>query len=172
MAGDTGRSPRDILTDFRSFYFDTALSASPASLLALLALAHPDHVLYGSDWPFAPAAAVTYFNAGLTQHMTRSPLGRSIRVAVEHRNAQPLFPRFASEQPLPAQAHAAQINGSQGPVGQDRLLHHGSVVATSGWRGFARTASSDRAEHPAPTSPDCSQRRPPVLDGGLASSAD
>lgn len=59
IAGDTGRSPRDILTDFRSFYFDTALSASPASLLALLSFAQPDHILYGSDWPFAPAAAVT-----------------------------------------------------------------------------------------------------------------
>lgn len=30
IAGDTGRSPLDVLDDFRAFYFDTALSSSPA----------------------------------------------------------------------------------------------------------------------------------------------
>jgi predicted TIM-barrel fold metal-dependent hydrolase len=35
MSVDTGRSPLDILDDFRGFYFDTALSSSPAAIPTL-----------------------------------------------------------------------------------------------------------------------------------------
>jgi hypothetical protein len=58
IAGDLGPRLDNVLDDFRSFYFDTALSASPAALPSLLAFAKPDHVLFGSDWPLAPEAAV------------------------------------------------------------------------------------------------------------------
>ncbi|MDL5159666.1 amidohydrolase family protein [Actinomycetospora termitidis] len=94
IAGDTGRSPRDVLDDFRAFYYDTALSGSPAALPSLLAFARPDHVLYGSDWPFAPASAVTYFTGGLDEHLTHSPFGQSISATIDHDNAAPLFPRL------------------------------------------------------------------------------
>ncbi|MFI6742854.1 amidohydrolase family protein [Nonomuraea sp. NPDC050451] len=60
--GETGRDPDQALEDFSGFYFDTALSAGPAALPSLLAFARPGHVLYGSDWPFAPEPAVAYFN--------------------------------------------------------------------------------------------------------------
>lgn len=43
-----------ILTDLQRFYFDTALSSTPAALPSLLAFAAPGHILYGSDFPFAP----------------------------------------------------------------------------------------------------------------------
>ncbi len=36
-----------------SSFYDTALIASPGSLAAVNALTGPDHVLFGSDWPFA-----------------------------------------------------------------------------------------------------------------------
>lgn len=64
LASDLGRSPLDILDDFRGFYFDTALSSSPAALPTLPAFARPGHVRLGSDWPFAPAAG-QYFAHGL-----------------------------------------------------------------------------------------------------------
>ena len=63
IAGDTRRPLHEVLDDFRSFYFDIALSGSPAALPSLLAFAQPDHILYGSDWPFAPGPAVSYFTA-------------------------------------------------------------------------------------------------------------
>src|SRR4029078_9994124 len=63
IAGQTARRLGEILEDFRSFYFDLALSGSPASLPSLMAFFRPDHALFGSDWPFAPAAAVSYFTA-------------------------------------------------------------------------------------------------------------
>ena len=61
ISGETGRGLNDVLEDFRTFYFDIALSGSPAALPSLLAFAKPDHVLFGTDWPFAPSAAVSYF---------------------------------------------------------------------------------------------------------------
>ncbi|GAA4629485.1 amidohydrolase family protein [Actinoallomurus vinaceus] len=79
---DTGRDPNQVLEDFGGFYFDTALSASPAALPSLLAFARPGHVLYGSDWPFAPEPAVAYFNTWADD------------AAIDHGNARELFPRL------------------------------------------------------------------------------
>jgi hypothetical protein len=95
MTGDTGRSPRDTLTDFRRFYYDTALSGSPSALPSLLAFAQPDHILYGSDRPFAPNNAVSYFTAGLDDHLAHTPSGQNISAAIDHSNAAALFPRLA-----------------------------------------------------------------------------
>ncbi|GAA3614732.1 amidohydrolase family protein [Nonomuraea rosea] len=76
---DTGRDLNQILDDLSGFYFDTALSSSPAALPSLLAFARPGHVLYGSDWPFAPELAVAYFNTWADDD------------AVNHGNARELF---------------------------------------------------------------------------------
>ncbi|MGA5428099.1 amidohydrolase family protein [Streptomyces koyangensis] len=111
LADDTGRSPLDVLDDFRSFYFDTALSSSPAALPTLLAFARPGHVLFGSDWPFAPAPAGQYFASGLDDNVPPDTLK-----AVHRTNAEALFPRLAALPParppaLPAPArlrHTAQ----------------------------------------------------------------
>ncbi|WP_405590441.1 amidohydrolase family protein [Streptomyces sp. NBC_01092] len=97
LAADIGRSPRDILEDFRGFYFDTALSSSPAALPTLLAFARPGHVLFGSDWPFAPAAAGQYFANGLDAGVDPGTLA-----AVNRTNAEALFPRLAQVAPAPA----------------------------------------------------------------------
>ena len=53
-----GRTPADLLEDFQSFYFDTALSGSAAALPSLLAFAKPGRVLFGSDHPFAPPPVI------------------------------------------------------------------------------------------------------------------
>ncbi|MCD0453009.1 amidohydrolase family protein [Actinocorallia sp. API 0066] len=80
---ETGRDPYAILDDLADFYFDTALSASPAALPSLFAFAKPGHVLYGSDWPFAPELAVSYFTEAIADN-----------VAVGRENALALFPRL------------------------------------------------------------------------------
>lgn len=97
ITGDIGTSPADNLDDFRSFYFDTALSSSPAALPTLLAFAEPGRVTFGSDWPFAPLAASQYFAAGLENY----PLDPAQRAAIDHVNACALFPRLG-EAPVPA----------------------------------------------------------------------
>ncbi|WP_432005508.1 amidohydrolase family protein [Streptomyces parvus] len=99
IANDTSRSPLDVLDDFRSFYFDTALSSSPAALPTLLAFARPGHVLFGSDWPFAPTPAGQYFASGLDDSLAPDTLQ-----AVNHANAEALFPRLAATPPTPPPA--------------------------------------------------------------------
>jgi predicted TIM-barrel fold metal-dependent hydrolase len=83
-----GRSPADLLEDLRSFYFDTALSSSPAALPSLLAFAKPGHVLFGSDWPYAPAPAVSYFTGQLDAHAALDDAGHR---AIDRESAAALF---------------------------------------------------------------------------------
>jgi predicted TIM-barrel fold metal-dependent hydrolase len=87
IMADTGRQPLEALEDLRSFYFDTALSSSPAALPSLLAFARPERILFGSDWPFAPQQAGQYFAAALDAY----PVDEATRSAINHGNAQPLF---------------------------------------------------------------------------------
>jgi predicted TIM-barrel fold metal-dependent hydrolase len=77
---------------FKRFWFDTALSSSPAAYPALLAVADPTRVLYGSDYPFAPAPAVKFLN-GVHE---AQPLDRQLRRQIDHLNAEALFPRLAA----------------------------------------------------------------------------
>jgi predicted TIM-barrel fold metal-dependent hydrolase len=90
----TGRNPLELLDDLASFYFDTALSGSPTALPSLLSFAKPDHVVFGSDWPFAPDLAVAWFTGGLDQHDLDHD-------AINRTNATPLFPRFTETEPTP-----------------------------------------------------------------------
>jgi len=57
--------PADILASFRRFYFDTALSSSPTALPSLEAFAGNSQVLFGTDFPFAPADVAADFTAML-----------------------------------------------------------------------------------------------------------
>jgi len=95
IAATAGRSPFEILEDFRRFYFDTALSATPAALPSLLAFAAPGHVLYGSDWPFAPEVAVNYFTGQLDAY---DGLDADGHAAIDRRSAEALFPRFSGRE--------------------------------------------------------------------------
>ena len=93
MVAEGGRSPVDILEDLRSFYFDTALSGSPAALPSLLAFAKPGHVLFGTDFPFAPPPAVGYFTGQLDAY---AALDADAHAAVDRRSAEALFPQFSA----------------------------------------------------------------------------
>jgi len=91
IAGEGGAKLNAVIEDFRSFYFDTALSASPAALPSLMAFARPNHVLFGSDWPFAQEAAVDYFTGHLDSY---TDADEGLRLAVDRGNAAVLFPGF------------------------------------------------------------------------------
>jgi predicted TIM-barrel fold metal-dependent hydrolase len=85
------RSPADILEDLQSFYFDTALSGSPAALPSLLAFAKPGRVFFGSDWPYAPTRAVSYFTGQLDAYSALDATGHA---AIDRGNAAALFPQL------------------------------------------------------------------------------
>jgi predicted TIM-barrel fold metal-dependent hydrolase len=78
-----------VLEQLRGFYFDTALSANPATLPSLLAFAQPGHIMFGSDWPFAPQLAVQYFTSGLDAY---NDADQRLHDAINHGNAAALFP--------------------------------------------------------------------------------
>lgn len=44
--------------EFRRFYYDIALSTTKTQLTGLLENTDPSHVLYGSDYPYAPAVGI------------------------------------------------------------------------------------------------------------------
>lgn len=65
ITADTGRDPFAVLDELSDFYFDTALSSSPAALPSLLAFAKPGHITVGSDFPFAPSFVGKMFSDNL-----------------------------------------------------------------------------------------------------------
>jgi 6-methylsalicylate decarboxylase len=86
--------PVDILASFQRFYFDTALSSSPAALPSLKAFAENGHILFGTDFPFAPSDIVAYFTANLDAYES---LTADEQTAISHGNAWTLFPRLAPQ---------------------------------------------------------------------------
>ncbi|MET8874077.1 amidohydrolase family protein [Nocardia sp. NPDC004604] len=92
ITAETGRNALEILEELSGFYFDTALSGSPAALPSLLAFARPGHVFFGSDWPFAPELGVAYFTGQFDAYPGLDETGRA---AINRGNALELFPRLA-----------------------------------------------------------------------------
>lgn len=78
----------------KQFYFDIALSATPAALPSLLEVADPDHITYGSDFPFAPPIAVGLINGQYEKY----PLEPKLRDAIDRGNSETLFPRLKGQQ--------------------------------------------------------------------------
>jgi len=84
--------PADILATFQRFYFDTALSSGPAALPSLKAFAGSGHMVFGSDFPYAPAGIGASFTAKLDAD---NSLTADEHRAINHGNACALFPRLA-----------------------------------------------------------------------------
>lgn len=77
---------------FRSFHYDLALSSSPQVLDMLLKLVPHEHILYGSDFPYAPITAYPAFLEELENYQ----MDPELRNMINFGNALKLFPRLAS----------------------------------------------------------------------------
>ncbi|GGV02053.1 hypothetical protein GCM10010211_81730 [Streptomyces albospinus] len=75
--------------ELRRFSFDTALTANPDTLPTF---ADPTHITFGGDFPYATPETCAYF----TQRLDAYPLDDRRRAAINHGNAEALFPRLAS----------------------------------------------------------------------------
>jgi len=89
--------PVDILKSFQRFYFDTALSSSSAALPTLTAFSENSHILFGTDYPFAPADVAASFTTKLDAY---EGITVDERIAINHSNAWKLFPRLTSKKLL------------------------------------------------------------------------
>jgi predicted TIM-barrel fold metal-dependent hydrolase len=97
-------NPGALLASFQRFYFDTALSSGPAALLSLKAFAGSGRILFGSDFPYAPAGIDASFTAELDAN---DGLTANDHRAISHSTAWTLFPRLA---PRHDTAHPARRN--------------------------------------------------------------
>jgi predicted TIM-barrel fold metal-dependent hydrolase len=77
----------------RRFYFDTALAPGPQTFGSLKAVADPQRILFGSDWPYCSEPMVDDMIEALSQS---APLAAAEPAAVARDNALRLFPRFAA----------------------------------------------------------------------------
>lgn len=86
-------SEAEVFATLRRLYYDLALSTHPSALAALRAIAPLDHVLFGSDWPFAAEASVAH---ALTQLLQENGFDEDQIKALTRGNAEALFPRLAA----------------------------------------------------------------------------
>jgi predicted TIM-barrel fold metal-dependent hydrolase len=102
LPGFKERAPNGALSYLKNLYYDTALSPSPTALAALLQLVDPSHILFGSDFPFAPEDFV-----GKEIHdLKHLPFGsrkfngfdEKTLQGIYRSNALALFPRFKQEE--------------------------------------------------------------------------
>jgi predicted TIM-barrel fold metal-dependent hydrolase len=84
------KAVNEVLSVFKGFYYDIALSASPTVFPSLLSLVGPDHITYGSDWPFSPEVACEFFSKQFEHYNFDTPA----REAIEWKTAKSLFKRF------------------------------------------------------------------------------
>jgi 6-methylsalicylate decarboxylase len=93
VGGNAGPSPiypKGAMYEIQKFYYDTAQAVAAPTLAALTNLIPNSHILFGSDYPFAGARAMT--NAeGLRAYGKLS--ATEIR-NIERDNSLPLFPRL------------------------------------------------------------------------------
>jgi predicted TIM-barrel fold metal-dependent hydrolase len=88
--GMTTKTRSEILEDIGAFYFDLALSSSKPVIQMLLELTAPDHIMYGSDSPYAPTKTIAAF----LREFEEATLGQNLEYAINRGNALRLFPRF------------------------------------------------------------------------------
>ena len=80
----------DGMEQLKNFYFDIAISDTPAALPSLFTVARPDHVLFATDWPYATDAIAGRFTSVYEGYK----LSESQRAAIDRSNAEALFPRL------------------------------------------------------------------------------
>ncbi|TFK29411.1 amidohydrolase 2 [Coprinopsis marcescibilis] len=82
-------TPNEMLDDFKTFYFETALSAYGPNLQSIEAFALPDHLLFGTDLPAISNKSAQWFTSQLNEHYALDTLRLK---KVMHENALKLFP--------------------------------------------------------------------------------
>ena len=81
---------QQIEEDFKSFYFDTALAGTKNTLDLLFNTVPRSHILFGSDFPYAPYSSIVRMTNGLEDYN----MNREQREDIYYKNALRLFPRL------------------------------------------------------------------------------
>ena len=81
------RVPKGVPYELKKLYYDVANSTNPSSMAALMNLVPSSQLLFGSDFPYVPAAVTA-------NGLDHFGLAASDLQAVNHENAARLFPRL------------------------------------------------------------------------------
>lgn len=91
-------SPEEIIADFRTFYFETALSGFDTNLTALENFVSSEQILFGTDFPAVSPDMARWYTTNVDTYFESRP---ELHAQVLHANAHTLIPRLAG-------AHAAK----------------------------------------------------------------
>ena len=103
MVGDV-----DWEANLAALYYDLAGAHSPEVIRMMLTITTPDHLLYGSDYPYVAPQVLTQSLARMQQYLTTEPDFAPYREMILHKNAQWLFHQ-AGEKPTAATPDAATM---------------------------------------------------------------
>lgn len=87
---DSSINTDEFIQQAKSFYYDTALSGNEYAMSLLKKFAKPGHIIFGSDYPYAPPPVVDQN----TQGLSATPEVKDILNDIGYKNALNLFPRL------------------------------------------------------------------------------
>jgi len=87
------RAPKGARGYLSQLYYDTALSATTSAFGSLRNLVDDSHILFGSDFPFAPELATMLSVGSINETLV---LESDLRQKIRRDNALALFPTLAS----------------------------------------------------------------------------
>lgn len=96
-AGAVGYDSVQARRDFARFYHDTTLGTSAAQLHGLLDFTDPSRIVFGSDYPYAPRAAIDLFLEQYAVFMATDNRGSEVSPERLRENSLKLLNRHAME---------------------------------------------------------------------------
>ena len=81
----------DYEANLRALYYDLAGAHSPEIIRMLLTITTPDHLLYGSDYPYVAPQVLTQSLARMKDYLSKEPDLAPFREMILYKNAYPLF---------------------------------------------------------------------------------
>ena len=91
MFCETEAQVNEMWEQARDFYYDVALSGSENALRVLEKFAKPEHILYGSDSPYASERTIEMHTEWYDKYEFEDP---GLRDKIDRENALALFPRL------------------------------------------------------------------------------
>ena len=98
----------DYEANLRTLYYDLAGAHSPEVIRMLLTITTPDHLLYGSDYPYVAPQVLTQSLARMKDYLSKEPDLAPLRKMILYQNAKWLFGQ-TGEKPSAATATANMI---------------------------------------------------------------
>jgi predicted TIM-barrel fold metal-dependent hydrolase len=90
-------TPEEIIDDFRTFYYETALAGFETNLVALESLVQPDRLLFGTDFPAVSPDMAAWYTRHVDEYFANRPNGLR---KLMHDNALALLPRLRQSEQI------------------------------------------------------------------------